>query len=207
MSFGSKTNSKGEAIKANGTAQIIVGQCVQGNTIDYFGMSKDQNGNPSETVAEIRFKQSNGATFSKKFFAPGADQDWAVDNLNRDMLHICTKIVPEEEYYSSVANSGDFAGFIKAIASKIVPKAAGKTFSLKIVYRENKNQNSPGFGSWFPSFPNFPNWIEVDGTTPSTFNTNPKYDYYSIPESAKSRDLGEAEMAEGPTTGKDEIDF
>lgn len=187
MSYGSKTNSKGESIKANGTAPILVGEKVVGNTIEYFGLSKDQDGNTQSNIAEIRFKQANGATFSKKFWEPS--EDWAIDNLNRDMLHICTKIVPEADYYATVEGTKTFGAFIEAIRTKIIPKATGKTYTMKIVYLENKKEGSPSFGQFFPGLPKFPSWIEVDGTTPSTLTTNPKFDFYTIPASAKPADM------------------
>lgn len=187
MNYGSKTNSTGESIRANGTAPILVGEKVIGNSIEYFGLSKDQDGNPIPNIAEIRFRQSNGAVFTKKFWEPS--EDWAIDNLNRDMLHICTKIVSENEYYAAVEGTKSFGAFIEAIKTKVMPKAAGKTYTMKIVYLENKKEGSPSKGQWFAGLPKFPSWIELDGTIPSSLTTNPKFDFYVVPASAKKSDI------------------
>lgn len=174
MSYGSKTNSAGEEIKADGKSLVIVGEKVKGNTIEYFGYAKDQNDNIVETRAEIKFRQTNGAVFTHSFLA--SEEEWAIDKTNRELLHICTKIISEVDYYAAIAGCTSFGAFIDAIKTKIMPKAAGKLFTLKISYKENKKS-----GKWFPGFPNFPNFIELDGTNPSTLNTNPKYDFYSVP--------------------------
>ena len=192
--YGSKTNSEGKSIQANGSMPVLVGECVPGNTIEYFGMSKDQNGELSANMAEIRFKQSNGATFTKKFW--DSEEDWAIDNLNRDMLHIATKIVPETEYDAAVAGSTSFSDFIQKIAVGVISKAEGKKFALKIIYKANTNKQSASFGQFFPSFPNFPNWIEPDGTNPTTFRTNPKYDFYEIPTSTSAEEMDTEEAAD-----------
>ena len=196
--YGSKTDHEGKVINAQGSMPIITGPCVAGHTIEYFGMSKDQNGELQDNIAEVRFRQSNGALFVKKFW--DSDQDWAITNLNRDILHICTKIVSEQEYYQIVEAAGDtFTDFINAINTHIISKAADMKFSLKIVWKENKNENSQSFGQFFPSLPPFPNWIEVDGTSPSTFKTNPQYDFYEKPEATSTEDLEDTVADTGST--------
>lgn len=177
--YGSKTTADGKDLQANGSMPKLTGERVVGNVIEYFGMAVDFHGNTSETVAEIRFKQSNGATFKHQF--RDSELDWAIDNLNKAMLHICTKIVTEAEYYAIVDGATSFTSFIEAIRTKIMPKAAGMSFTLKITLRENTNENSDSYGRWFPQFPQFPNFIELDGTSPSTLTTNPKYDIYEVP--------------------------
>lgn len=193
--FGSKTNQDGKEIRSNGSMPVMVGECVPGHTIEYFGMAKDQNGAEQSNVAEIRFRQANGALFVKKFW--DSEQDWAIDNLNRDMLHICTKIVSKEEYYAAIENAEDtFKSFIETINQEIISKASEMKFSLKIVYRENKNENSSSFGQFFPALPNFPNWIELDGTTPSSFKTNPQYDFYEIPTATATSQVESVDSGE-----------
>lgn len=184
MGYGSKTDSEGLEIRANGNAPILTGEQVKGNKITYFGMSTDsQTGETLSNRAEIKFLQSNGATFTYTFF--DSDQDWAQDKVNKELLHICSKFVSKDEYYAALPGENiTFTSFIGAIQEKIMPKAEGKTFTLKIIYRENKNN-----GKWYPQFPNFPNFIELDGTTPSTLSTNPKYDFYEIPTSNTEEEL------------------
>jgi len=174
--YGAKTNKDGVAISANGSSPILTGECVTGNKLVSLEMAKDQNGNVVTNRATLTFQQNNGATFTHSFWQ--AQEEWAIEQVNREMLHICTKIVSEEEYYNVIETHGDgsFPGFIKAIAENIIPKSNGTTYSLKIVYKENKSN-----GKWYPNFPKFPNFIEVDGTTPSTLSTNGKYDVYAMP--------------------------
>jgi len=174
--YGSRTNNEGVAISANGSSPILVGEQVVGNKLVSLEMAKDQNGNPVGNRATLTIGQRNGAKFTHSFW--DSTEEWAIVQVNREMLHICTKIVSEDEYYSILEAHGDgtFVGFISAVATHILPKAADKTFTMKIIYKENKSN-----GKWYPNFPKFPNFIELDGTTPSTFSTNPKYDVYVMP--------------------------
>jgi hypothetical protein len=170
--YGSRINSQGDEVRENGNLPIITGERVVGNTILHFGMCTDESGNTIDTRAEIKFKQNNDATFTYMFF--DSDQEWAIDKVNRELLHICTKFVTKEEYYAAVEEAKNFSDFVNKIASTIIPKAQGKSFTLKIVYKQNKTS-----GRWYVSFPNFPNFIEIDGETPSTLKTDPKYDFYT----------------------------
>jgi hypothetical protein len=184
MGYGSRTDETGAELRADGAAPILTGQNVTGNVITYFGMSKDQDGNTVDNRAEIQFRQSNGAKFTYTFF--DSDQGWAQDKVNTELLHICTKLgVTKDEYYAALPGENiSFTSMITAIQENIMPKAEGKTFTLKIVYKENKNN-----GKWYAQFPNFPNFIEEDGTNPTTFNTNPKYDFYTIPSATTDSEL------------------
>lgn len=178
--YGAKITADGKEVRANGSMPKLTGERVIGNVIEYFGMSTDINDNPVTNFAEIRFRQSNGALFVHKF--RDSELDWMVDNLNKSMLHICTKIVTEAEYYVALEGTTNFSQFIEAVKTKIIPKALNMTFTCKITLRENTNVESPSYGQWFTQFPQFPNFIEVDKTIPSTLTTNPKYDIYIIPE-------------------------
>lgn len=174
--YGSRTNNEGVAISANGSSPILTGEQVVGNKLVSLEMGNDQNGNPVTNRASLTITQSNGAKFTHSFW--DSTEEWAIVQVNREMLHICTKIVSETEYYAILEEHGDnsFSGFIKAVADHILPKAADKSFTMKIIYKENKSN-----GKWYPNFPKFPNFIELDGTTPSTFSTNPQYDKYVVP--------------------------
>jgi len=181
--YGSRTNNEGVAISANGSSPILVGEQVEGNKLVSVAMATDQNGNPSDKRATMTFLQRNGANFTHSFW--DSTEEWAIVQVNREMLHICTKIVSEEQYYAILEEHGDgsFKGFIDAVANHILPKAAEMSFTLKIIYKENKSN-----GKWYPNFPKFPNFIEVDGTSPSTFSTNPKYDIYTMPAATNMGD-------------------
>lgn len=187
--YGSRTNNEGVAISANGSSPILTGEQVPGNKLTSLAMAEDQNGQPVANRATLTITQSNGAKFTHSFW--DSTEEWAIVQVNREMLHICTKIVSEEQYYAILEEHGDgsFQGFISAVAENILPLAAKMTFTLKIIYKENKSN-----GKWYPNFPKFPNFIEVDGTTPSTFSTNPKYDIYVMPTPTN---MGESATIDG----------
>tara|TARA_R110000796_G_scaffold43634_3_gene107165 strand:+ start:10186 stop:10770 length:585 start_codon:yes stop_codon:yes gene_type:complete len=175
MSYGSKTDSEGKALRADGNLPVLTGEKVVGNKIVSLGMRTDSNGDLMDNQAELIFNQANGATFKVVFF--DSDEKWAIDQTNATLLHICTKIVSEADYYAAIGNPSGFQEFITNISTKIIPQAAGKTFTMKVILKHNKKSDA-----YFPNLPKFPNFIELDGTTPSTINkTNPKYDIYAIP--------------------------
>lgn len=194
MSYGSRVDGEGNPIVANGTAPVMVGERVVGNTILDFDFGKDFNsGELIKSRAVLAFRQANGAVFRVTFF--DSDQDWAIDETNKKFAHIGTKIVSEADYYAAVEGSNNFEEFVTNIKTKVIPKAEGRTFSLKIVYKYRKTD-----GKWYPQLPKYPNFIEVDGTTPSTLSTNAKYDVYEIPAAT--------DMAtEGATAGADSETF
>jgi hypothetical protein len=192
--YGAKQTSDGKAISANGMNPILVGLCVQGNTIESLEMAKDDQGNVNPKRAVLTFVQKNGAKFQHSFW--DSSEDWAIDQINREMLHICNKIVSEDEYTSVVDEHGDgtFQGFIDAVATNIIPKAKGKNFNLKIVYKENKNT-----GKWYPNFPKFPNFIEPEcPVAETTFTSNPKYDVFTQPTATT--------MPDTPSSGTEEAE-
>lgn len=172
MKYGSNTDETGAEISANGKTPILVGQCVPGNTLEGLTLSEDNK------KATLSFRQSNGATFTHTFW--DSTEDWGIKQVNTEMLHICSKIVTQDEYYAIVNANGDgtFKSWINAISEHIVPKASGQTFSLKIVYKENKSN-----GRWFANFPKYPNFFAKDGEA-TGFTTNPKYDVYVMPTSS-----------------------
>ena len=193
MGYGSKTDSEGKELRADGNVPVLTGERVVGNEIVSFGMAKDKDGNLVDNRAELSFKQSNGATFRIAYF--DSEEDWAIKNTNQAMLHICTKIVSEVDYYAAVEGTGSFAAFVNAIATKIMPLAKDKKFTMKVILKYNKGKDA-----YYPNLPTFPNFIELDGTTPSTISkTNPKYDIYAIPSATPvaagaAVDGGEAEL-------------
>lgn len=173
--YGSNVDENGKALSATGSMPLITGERVPGHTIEGLFKAKDKDGNELDNRWEIHFRQANGKLFTVTFF--GSEEKWAIDATNRTMLHICTRIVSEEDYYASVAGSRDFNDFMNKIATSIMPKAAGKTFTLKIVYQQDKSSLK-----WYAKFPKYPNFIEVDGTEPSTLKTDARYDIYVIPQ-------------------------
>ena len=175
MSYGSKTDSEGNALRAEGNIPVITGERVEGNEFVSLEMAKDKDGNLMENRSVLTIKQSNGASFRVMFF--DSEEDWAIKGTNEAMLHICTRIMSEEEYYAAIAGSSSFQAFMTAIGTKVIPQAAGKKYTMKIILKHNKSADA-----WFPNFPKFPNYVELDGTNPTTIGkTNPKYDIYAVP--------------------------
>ena len=186
--YGSKTNAEGVDLNSDGKMPIMTGEQVTGNVLTEITMATDKDGATLDNRAVVRFKQSNGSTFSQMYF--DSDQDWAIDRTNQQFLHIATKIVTEDQYFAAVSTATGFPDFIAKVGALLLPASAGKTYTLKISLREND-------GNYYPTFPNYPNFIEADGTTPTTLSTNPKYDVYEIP-AATSADEALEESTEEP---------
>lgn len=183
MKFGSKTGADGNPIKADSSKRaVLIGEAVAGNKLVYIGLDADKEGNTLSNRACIKFEQANGAIFKYNLFE--REEDWAVEKVNSDILHIATKIVPEAEYYAAVNTANNFSDFITKAGELIMSKVGDRRFTLKIVYSKNN----------FPTFPKYPNFIELDGTTPSTLSSNPQYDRYTIIE--KTDVTSESEAAE-----------
>jgi hypothetical protein len=177
--YGSRTNSEGGAITEAGSyLRPIVGPVVTGNELIYIGLDKDADGNINNKAALVSFKQSNGAIFSHKWF--DGEEGWRIDELNANMLHICSKIVTEEEYYEAVSGSSSFEELLNNINTKIFPKAKGMVFTLKIIYTKRSS------GKYYAAVPKskWPKWMENAAvvTVPgSTFKHNEGYDIYEVP--------------------------
>jgi len=185
--YGSRTNSEGAAItEAGGYLSPMVGPAVTGNKLVYIGLDKDENGEvKTPKAAIVSFEQTNGAVFSHKWF--DGQENWRIDELNANMLHICSKIVTEEEYYEAVSGSASFDDLLNNINSKIFPKARGMEFTLKIVYTKRAS------GKYYAAVPKskWPKWIENAAvvTTPgSTFRHNEGYDIYEMPKISEVTD-------------------
>ena len=169
--YGSRLDSKGEAIQENSQyATPIAGERVKGNTLESIALAEDKDGNIVETRANVVFKQANGSTVRWAIFE--AREDWQFDSLNKNIKHLATKLMTEEEYYAGIEKGGapsDFVSFIDKLSKLLVPKAKGKLFTIKFVYKKG-----------YVTIPSFPNWIALPENE-SSLTTNPKYDKY-VPE-------------------------
>ncbi len=170
--YGSRTNAEGEAHRGDGRMPVMTGEKVEGCKLQTIEMATDDSGQVIAGRAVVRFTQPNGSTFQQMYFE--SDQDWAIDRTNQQFLHMATKMITEEEYYNAIGTATSFSDFISKVSGALMPASQGKSFTLKIALRESN-------GSYFPTFPNYPNFIELDGTNPSTLSTNPKYDFYEVP--------------------------
>jgi len=187
--YGSRTNSEGEAHRGDGRMPVMTGERVVGCTLQAIEMAKDDNGQVIPGRAVVRFTQPNGSTFQQMYFE--SDQDWAIDRTNQQFLHLATKMVTEEEYYAAIGTAASFSDFIAKVSGALMPASQGKGFTLKIALRESN-------GNYFPTFPNYPNFIELDGTMPSTLSTNPKYDFYEAPAATSADEAMEETADEEP---------
>tara|TARA_B100001939_G_C16766632_1_gene540716 strand:+ start:148 stop:714 length:567 start_codon:yes stop_codon:yes gene_type:complete len=177
--YGSRLDSKGEAIQENSQyTNPVAGERVKGNTIESIGLAEDKDGNIVETRANVVFKQANGATVRWTIFE--AQEDWQFDSLNRNIKHLATKLMTEDEYYAGIEAGGaptDFVSFIDKLAKLLLPKAQGKQFTMKFVYKKG-----------YVSVPSFPNWIALPENE-DTLSTNPKYDKYEKEEPTEEADI------------------
>jgi hypothetical protein len=179
MSYGARIDSEGKDFRSDGQMPVQTGEKVVGCTIKSIGIASDKEGNTIPGRAVVEFLQPGGAIFRQMYFDNEAA--WAIDKTNQQILHIATKVVPADEYFAVTAGATGFDDFFKKVGGLLIPKSVGKTFTLKIALREKD-------GSYFPTFPNYPNFIELDGTTPSTLKTDPKYDYYVAPSTTTAEE-------------------
>lgn len=172
MNYGSTTTQDGQPLIA---PKVLAGLRVKDNKLVSFDFSKDQNGNTVSNRVTIAFEQSNGYMFMQSFL--DSDLDWAVEKLNRDILHICTKIVTTEEYNSIVAGSTNFVDFMTRVRDKIMIPNYGKMFNLKITYGKPNKVS----GRSYAGFPNIPQYIEPADTPDENtlFKDDPRYDFYT----------------------------
>lgn len=176
--YGNATNSKGEAISSDNSGILpVAGERVKNNKFLGFDFGKGKEDNVVENRADFMFQQESGATVKISIFE--GDEDWQIDNINRTVKHVCTKLVSEEAYKEKIESkpANSFGGFITKIKNLLKDEDfSDRVFTMKFVY------NKKGY----VTVPNFPNFI----TTPDkedTLSTNPKYDKYVL-ETPKAND-------------------
>jgi hypothetical protein len=184
--YGSRVDSEGKAIQGDSAfVAPETGERVQGNTIASIGLAKDKEGNTVETRATIEFQQASGAKVRWTLFEPqeGEGNEWQKTALERNVKHMATKVMTEDEYHSAMeagTPAEDFQSFISKLAQIILPAAAGKVFTMKFVYNNG-----------YVTVPKFPNWI----TTPdneNTLSTNARYDKYEAEAPSEAPAAGTA---------------
>lgn len=186
--YGKTTDENGNQLIA---AKVITGLCVSKNKLISFDFAKDEQGNDIKNRAVLTLEQSNGYMFNVSFF--DSDLDWAIKNLNRNLLHICHTMVTLEEYNEIVKDCANFSDFISVLRDKIFIPNYGKLFDCKIVYFQNKNT-----GKWYAGFPTIPAFIRSEGDTNVNFTENPLYDFFKIPQQPETNtELGDTTTAPG----------
>ena len=169
--FGSKVDSTGKELEGDSSyIKPSVGERVKDNKLTSIEFIRKDDGKES---AKFTFTQSNGASLVWVVFAP--EDDKQLDRINRNIKHLCTKYVTEDEFHAVQANS--FEAFIGGIKTLILNKAVDIPVTMKIVY------NKKGYAS----LPYFPNWIALPDNE-DTLSTNPRYDFYEVQE--KSSPVG-----------------
>tara|TARA_R110000822_G_scaffold152136_5_gene291439 strand:+ start:4599 stop:5171 length:573 start_codon:yes stop_codon:yes gene_type:complete len=181
--YGSKVDGSGKEIQGDSTyLSPVAGERVEGNTLVSIGLAEDKDGNIVDTRANIIFQQDNGAQVRITLFE--AVEQWQFDSLNKQVKHVATKLMTEEQYYTGINAGGaptGFQDFIAKVSGLLTPLAAGKLFTMKFVYKNG-----------YVGVPSFPNWIALPENA-DTLTTNPKYDKYIKEEPT--------DVAEGPVAG------
>ena len=184
--YASRTDSEGKAIQGDsGYVSPVAGERVEGNTLVSIALAKDKEGNEVETRATVEFQQANGAKVRWTIFE--ATEEWQFNSLNRNVKHLATKLMTEDEYYAGMEAGGspeDFVSYVAKLSSVLMPKAEGKVFTMKFVYNNG-----------YVSLPKFPNWIATPGNE-STLSTNPKYDKYEPEEASDAPESGATAAAD-----------
>lgn len=193
--YGKTVNSEGKSLE-NDFTPVETGLHVKGNVIKSIEIFKDEEGVEDLRRAILTVEQSNGGELRHTVWdglKNGEVEDKAVDRLNGFMLHLGTVIseTSPEEYSSLIGSPASFKEFIETFNTKIIPKANGKSFTMTVIKRENQSN-----GKWYAQIPIFPNFIELDGTEPSTIFMKKSYIFetpeVSSPSAGTSSDVEDA---------------
>ena len=147
--YGSNKNTEEKSYPVVGT---VTNPTISGNSIEGFELSEDGN------RFTITFKQPNGSLVKHSEF--NNEADWAQDETSRRIRHIATKIVSDDDYSAAISETSSFGDFMSKVTNLIGNKHIGLMFNMLYVY------NKKGY----VSLPKYPNFIEKDGTSPSTIN-------------------------------------
>ena len=149
--YGSNKTSDGKVIAADDVRLIPVVGIVENCAIKGgFEMSEDGRS------AGITFVQENGAEVTHKEW--NNEDAAAIDDTNRRVKHICTKLISEADYLKAVEGSSSFESFIanvnKAIAGAIKPEN-----KFRMIFHYNNKG--------YVTVPRYPNFIESMKVSPS----------------------------------------
>lgn len=181
--FGSSVDKDGKEIPTGtGRIPITTGERVPGCEVVSFDFLKDRETEEVSTnCGEIKIRQASGAILSKRFY--DTTEQWAIDETSRQLLHLFSKFMTKDEYYTLLGSKDgiSFQVFIERLRDRVMPLVVGRKITMKVVV------NKKGY----PDFPKYDNFAELDGTTPSTLKTNPKYDIYEMPQASNMNAGGE----------------
>lgn len=192
--YGNTTNSDGKSLE-NSIVPILTGLHVSGNKIKGIAIFQKEDGEKDLRRAILTIEQANGAELRHTVWdglKQGEPDEKSMDRLNGFMLHLAlgTQAASSPEEYSSLIGSpGSFSEFIETFNNKIISKILNKTFTFTIIKRENTSN-----GKWYAQLPIFPNFVEVDGTKPTTLYMKKDY-VFEAPEVTKTDDLESSSAA------------
>ena len=147
--YGSKLTSDGKAINADENRILPVVGIVENCTIKtLFELNEDAS------VASITFTQSNGAEVTHKEWI--SDDAKSIDDTNRRVKHICTKLVSESDYDAAASKASSFADFFSKINSVIEGKTDG---GFRMIFHYNNKG--------YVTVPRYPNFIEPMSVVPT----------------------------------------
>lgn len=148
MAYGSKKTSDGKEITADQTRTTpsvgIVNDCTIKGVFEL---------NDDKTVASITFVQPNGSEITHKEWI--SDDPAGIDDTNRRVKHICTKLITEAEYDAMPEATG-FVDFFTKVNNLIAGKTEGK-------FRMLFHYNNKGY----TTIPRYPNFIEPMSVNPT----------------------------------------
>lgn len=147
--YGSKLTSDGKAINADENRVLPVVGIVDNCTIKtLFELNEDGS------VASITFVQGNGAEVTHKEWI--SDDARSIDDTNRRVKHICTKLMTESDYDNAVASASSFTDFFSKVNTVMNGKTDG---SFRMVFHYNNKG--------YVTIPRYPNFIEPSSVTPT----------------------------------------
>tara|TARA_R110002126_G_scaffold185701_1_gene334208 strand:+ start:439 stop:1002 length:564 start_codon:yes stop_codon:yes gene_type:complete len=171
MSYGKRVDAEGKAISADNEKKgPVAGEKVKGVKITSFDWAEVQ-GSTSSTLAKVGFTQENGSVIYMPIFEPKESVYSTIEkqeaDLQRNILHIATKCMPEEQYYAELGEPSTFQEFINKAKAIIMKHSEGKTFTMKFIYGKKG----------YVEVPKFPNFIALSGVDEDKLITT-KYDKY-----------------------------
>jgi hypothetical protein len=148
--YGSNKTSDGKVIAADDVRLIPVVGIVE-NCVVKGGFEMSEDGRS----AGITFVQGNGAEVTHKEW--NNEDAAAIDDTNRRVKHICTKLVSEADYLKAVEGSSSFDSFIANVNKAIAGAKLDNKFRM-IFHYNNKG---------YVTVPRYPNFIESMSVNPT----------------------------------------
>lgn len=178
MALGEKTTPK----EGTGTGSYIApkgGQCVTGNKLISLKMCKRQEVEQTNR-AELIIEQENGARVVIEYFYD-EKYAWSEEIVNEQFQSLGTALVGEAAYFKAIGKPESFKGMVEDVNDLILDNSE-KVFSMKFVYSRDSNPKSKYFHYPVIGVPRYGNFIELDGTEPSTLAAGQdKYNVFAYP--------------------------